>query len=75
MADDQRTVRVDVSKELLARIATPPPKSPDEYIWGLNRYRRQFEQIAAVKYDEGRFHSEVKVLVVRITDADLAETG
>src|SRR5262245_20416589 len=73
MADDQRTVRVDVSKELLVRMGSSLPQSGDEYIWELNRYRRQFEQIAAAKYDEGLFHYEVRVLVVQITEADLAE--
>jgi hypothetical protein len=71
MADDQRTVRVDVSKELLASIAHPPPKSHDGYIARLQRHRSLFEQIAAAKYDEGRFHGEVKVLVVQIDEADL----
>ena len=75
MADDQRTVRVDVSQELLARIATPPPGSHDGYIARLQRHRSLFEQIAATKYEEGRFHSEVRVLVVQITDGDLAENG
>ena len=71
MADDQRTVRVDVSKELLASLAEPPPKSHDDYIARLLRHRSLFEQIAAAKYDEGRFHGEVRVLVVRIDETDL----
>ena len=75
MADDQRTVRVDVSKELLAGIATPPPKSQDDFIGRLQRHQALFEQIAAAKYDEGRFHSEVRVLVVQITEGDLVTEG
>ena len=71
MADEQRTVRVDVSKELLASIASPPPGSHDGYIARLQRHRALFEQIATAKYDEGQFHGEVKVLVVRIDDTDL----
>jgi hypothetical protein len=73
MSDDQRTVRVDVSKELLARISGSAPKSPEDFIGRLQRHRRQFEQIAAAKFEEGLFHHEVRVLVVRIADADLTE--
>jgi hypothetical protein len=73
MSDEQRTVRVDVSKGLLTRIADSPPNSSDDYIRQLQRHRRLFEQIAAAKYEEGRVHHEVRVLVVQITDADLAE--
>jgi Protein of unknown function (DUF1488) len=73
MADDQRTVRVDVTQELLARIGNSPPKSQAGYIARLQRNRSLFEQIAAAKYDEGLFHHEVRVLVVRITEADLAQ--
>jgi hypothetical protein len=73
MTDDQRIVRVDVSRDLLARSDGPPPKSPNDYIARLQRYRRHFEQIAAAKYDEGQYEHEVKVLVVRITATDLIE--
>jgi hypothetical protein len=52
MADDQRTIRVDLSKESLAEIATPPPKSQDEFIGVLKRHKRLFEQIATAKYEE-----------------------
>jgi hypothetical protein len=45
MADDQRTVRVDVSKELLASIANPPPGSHDGYIARLQRHRSLFERL------------------------------
>ena len=75
MADDQRTVRVDVSQELLARIGHSPPKSQAGYISRLQRHGSLFEQIAAAKYEEGRFHPEVRVLVVQITEGDLGEKG
>ena len=73
MADDQRTVRVDVSQELLANIASPPPKSHEGYITRLQRHRSLFERIAAAKYYKGLFHHEVRVLVVQITEADIAQ--
>ena len=72
MADEDRTIRVDVGKELLARIESPPPASKDDYIERVSRYKRLFAQIAALKYHEGRYEPEVRVLVVRITADDLS---
>jgi hypothetical protein len=37
----------------------------------LYRHRKRFAQIAAFKYDEGEFRSEVRVLVVDINEADI----
>lgn len=70
MADDDKTIRVDVAQDVLARTEGPPPVSKDEYVMRLIRYRRQFAQIAGVKYDDGQFEKEVNVLVVRITGDD-----
>jgi hypothetical protein len=38
----------------------------------LSQHRRRFAQIAAFKYDEGDYRPEVRVLVVDITEGDLA---
>jgi hypothetical protein len=71
MADEDRTVRVDVARDVLARVGDPPPNSKATYVERLLRNRRLFAQIAAAKYDEGQYSPEVKVLVVRITADDL----
>lgn len=73
MADGDRTIRVDVCRDLLARIDGPPHNSRDGYIEQLMRHRRQFAQIAAAKYDEGQYEPEVKVFVVRIAVDDLLD--
>jgi hypothetical protein len=72
MADENRTIRVDIPKELLARIEDPPAVSKEEYVARLARHRRHFAQIAALKYLGGLYVPEVNVLVVRITDEDLS---
>ena len=71
MADENRTIRVDVPTDLLARIEGRPPTSTDEYVARLMRFRSQFGQIARMKYEDGQFEKEVNVLVVRITADDL----
>ena len=72
MADENKTIRVDVGRDLLAGIESPPPASKNAYIERLTRHRRLFAHIAARKYDEGDYHPEVQVLVVRITPDDFA---
>jgi hypothetical protein len=73
MADDDRGVRVDISREQLVRVGGPsPPKSKVGYVERLLRHRRLFAHIAAAKYDEGQYQTEVNVLIVRITEQDLA---
>ena len=72
MTDNDRTVRVDVCQRLLASLEEPTPSGKAQYADRLLRYRPRFAQIASAKYDEGRFGSEVNVLVVRITADDLA---
>lgn len=72
MADDKRTVRVDVGKDLLARIEGTPPKSKSEFAERLARHKSEFARIAARKYSGGLYKAEVNVLVVRITEADLS---
>jgi hypothetical protein len=71
MADKDRTVRVDINRDLLESIGGPSPKTKDGYIERLVKHRRKFEQIAAHKYDEGEYRAEVGVLVVDITPSDL----
>ena len=73
MADEDKTIRVDVSRDLLARVESPPPNTTKGYAERLARYRRKFAEIASAKYDEGLYEPEVKVLVVRVTEADLLE--
>jgi hypothetical protein len=71
MADDDRTIRVDVSQALLAQIDGPLPKSKDGYVERIARHRGLFAKIAAGKYDAGQYRPEVNVLVVRIDVDDL----
>ena len=71
MADDTKTVRVDVRQDVLAKIGGPPPKTKAGLVRLLGQHRRRFAQIAAFKYDEGNYRPEVRVLVVDITEADL----
>jgi hypothetical protein len=71
MLDGDRIIRVDVSRELLARIDSPPPDSKEGYIKRLKRHRRQLARIATAKYNEGQYEPEVRVLVVRIAADDM----
>jgi hypothetical protein len=71
MADDDRTIRVDVTQSLLAQIDGPPPKSKNGYVERITRHRGLFAKIAAGKYDAGQYWPEVNVLVVRIDVDDL----
>ena len=71
MADEDRTVRVDIHRDVLAAIG-PPPKTKADYVERLWQRRRQFEQIAALKYEDGEYREEVSVLVVNITQSDIA---
>lgn len=71
MADENRTVRVDVGQELLTRIEGPPPKSKRDFAERLSRRKTEFVRIATHKYEVGLYHSEVNVRVVRITEEDL----
>jgi hypothetical protein len=71
MADDDKTIRVDVDQGLLACIESPAPKTTDGYRERLTRLRSQFTRIALHKYRAGFFRPEVRVLVVSITARDL----
>ena len=70
MVDDQRIVRIDVSKELLVRCGPPPPKSTKDYLDRMDKHRNRLEKIASAKYDAGKFTTEVRVFVVEINDRD-----
>jgi hypothetical protein len=74
LADGDTTVRVDVSRDVLARLGHAAPNCTRECVQRLQRYRSKFAQIAAAKYDEGEFESEVNVLVVRIATDDLQQS-
>jgi len=72
MAGDDRTIRVDVPKDLrLASVGSATPLSKYGYEDRLMRCRKIFNQIATRKYLAGDYKPEVRVLVVRITAKDL----
>jgi hypothetical protein len=71
LADGNRTVRVDVSSDLLARLAGAEPSSKADLMHQLVRHRAELTQIAALKYDEGEYRPEVNVLVVKIDPHDV----
>jgi hypothetical protein len=71
LADRGTTVRVDVSSDLLARLAGSEAPSKAGLAELLVRHRARLAQIAAAKYDEGEYRPEVNVLVVRIDAHDL----
>jgi hypothetical protein len=76
MADHRKTVRVDVSQALLCEGgSSPPPKTKADYMQRLAQHLCQFIKIATVKYLEGDYRMEVRVLVVEITQADLNQDG
>jgi hypothetical protein len=70
MADDEKTVRVDIGQDLLSSLGAVPPQSVRGYIDRCERHKRFFAQLAARKYDAGQYFPEVKVLVVTITEDD-----
>jgi hypothetical protein len=72
MADEDRTVRVDVGQDLLTRVEGPPPKSKSDFAARLAHRKDEFARIATLKYHGGLYKAEVNVLVVRITEADLS---
>lgn len=72
MADNDKTIRVDVGQDVLAKIGSSPPKTREGYAQLITRFRRHFERIAAFKYDEGDYRPEVRVLVVNITHSDFS---
>lgn len=71
MADDDRTVRVDISQSLLAQIDGPPLPTKKGYAERVTRHRNLFAEIAAGKYDAGQYQTEVDVVVVCIGADDL----
>jgi hypothetical protein len=71
MLDGDKTIRVDIGRDVLAHIGGPPLRSKEAYMERLAPYRRQFARIAALKYHAGRYEPEVRVLVVHITKSDL----
>ena len=73
MSDEEKVVRVDIGQDLLSSIdGAPPARSLDGYIDRCERHRGFFARLAARKYQAGQYMKEVKVLVVRITEEDLA---
>ena len=71
MTDGDKTVRVDVPQDVLARIEDAPPRTKDGYLQQIARHRQTLTKIATVKYREGQVRPEVNILVVRITHEDL----
>ncbi len=74
MVDQDETVRVDVSQDLLARVDGFPPTGKRGYIERLERHKYLFAHIAAFKYLKRDYEPEVRVPVVRITADDLDST-
>ena len=73
MSDEEKIVRVDIWKDLLCSMeGAPPARSLYGYIDRCERHRGFFAELAARKYQAGQYKQEVKVLVVRITEDDLA---
>ena len=73
MSDEEKVVRVDIGQDLLSSIdGAPPARSQAGYIDRCERHRGFFAQLADRKYKAGQYMKEVKVLVVRITEEDLA---
>jgi hypothetical protein len=71
LADEGKTIRVDVSQDVLDGLGEPRPTTKHAYMQRLMDHRRQFTLIAASKYAGGHFRQEVRVLVVDITGSDL----
>lgn len=67
MGDADKTVRVDLSKDLLARLEGPPLYDKKGYVDRLIRHQYLFAHIAARKYLQGDCALEACVFVVRIT--------
>ena len=75
MADEDRTIRVDICRDVLASMSGPPPQRKDACLSWITKHQREFAQIATLKYRGGLYTPEVNVLVVRITAEDLLGTS
>lgn len=73
MTYGKRKIRVEVGHDMLARINGFPQKAINAHMEWIRRHRSQLAQIAAAKYDEGNYEHELKVVVVRISMADVLE--
>ena len=71
LADEDRTIRVDVGQEILAKLADSPLGSKADYVRRLGEHRGEFALIAAAKYARGDYRQEVRVLVIDIHTSDL----
>jgi hypothetical protein len=71
MADDDKTIRVDVDQNLLADTAGGAPRTRSACKARLTLYKRRLARIAGRKYRTGSYKPEVRVLVVSITADDL----
>jgi hypothetical protein len=70
MQDGERVVRVDVSKQLLARIESLGISSSERLVAGLEKHRATIERIAIAKYGDGNYQSYANSDVIPITPAD-----
>ena len=59
--DDGWEIPVVVTDEVLADIETPPPASPDEFVFRCEAYRSQFEQIASNRFDDGVLERPIRI--------------
>ena len=64
MADEHKTVRVDVGQDMLCQDGRPTTDDEEWLRATAPRNRRCLEQITAFKYDEGDYRVEVRVPVV-----------
>jgi hypothetical protein len=75
MADGERLVRVDVSRELMAHITRSRWQSPEGGMAALEKARSRIEQIASAKYDAKDFLRYANGHVVSIRMSDWARPG
>jgi len=70
MVDGERTVRVDVPRNLLVDIARTDRRGPDSYLVAFEDHRGRLEQMASAKYDAGHYQRYANSCVIPIRRAD-----
>jgi hypothetical protein len=75
MADGDRLVRVDVSRELMAHITGSRWRLPEDGLAALEKARSRIEQIASAKYDAGDYLRYANGYVVSVRMSDWARPG
>jgi Protein of unknown function (DUF1488) len=75
MREGDRTVRVDVSRELLTYLQGFNPGSREANLSWFQRHRERIERAASSKYDDGDYQRYANSCVVRIRLADYYDRG